>query len=130
VRIVSYYDVSFFTFSLLFSQEVFMENYITSQRDHMFRNVEVMIYVFDVESRDLEKDLHYYQSCVSVFFCLMSCSPKQNYYIRFADRFDNCKLKRCKSLLLDSQDGSDTRGNARRGEISFIKFLINNPFIY
>lgn len=41
-----------------------MENYITSQRDHMFRNVEVMIYVFDVESRDLEKDLHYYQSCI------------------------------------------------------------------
>lgn len=41
-----------------------MENYFTSQRDNVFRNVEVLIYVFDVESRDIEKDMHYYQSCL------------------------------------------------------------------
>ncbi|KAJ9073929.1 GTP-binding protein gtr1 [Entomophthora muscae] len=41
-----------------------MENYFTSQRDHIFRNVEVLIYVFDVESRDIEKDLQYYQTCL------------------------------------------------------------------
>lgn len=45
-------------------QEAFMENYFASQRDSIFRNVEVLIYVFDVESRELEKDLHYYQSCL------------------------------------------------------------------
>jgi Ras-related GTP-binding protein A/B len=45
-------------------QEAFMENYFSSQRDHIFRNVEVLIYVFDVESRELEKDMHYYQSCL------------------------------------------------------------------
>lgn len=45
-------------------QESFMENYFTSQRDNIFRNVEVLIYVFDVESRELEKDLNYYQSCL------------------------------------------------------------------
>ncbi|KAI8844158.1 rraga protein [Chytridium lagenaria] len=45
-------------------QEVFMENYIASQRDHIFRNVEVLIYVFDVESRELEKDMNYYKSCL------------------------------------------------------------------
>ena len=39
----------------LFSQEAFMENYFASQRDNIFRNVEVLIYVFDVESRELEK---------------------------------------------------------------------------
>ncbi|KAJ3089035.1 hypothetical protein HK102_007354 [Quaeritorhiza haematococci] len=50
--------------SLRKSQEVFMENYIASQRDHIFRNVEVLIYVFDVESREFEKDMHYYQSCL------------------------------------------------------------------
>ena len=38
-------------------QEAFMENYLQSQRDHIFRNVEVLIYVFDVESREFEKDL-------------------------------------------------------------------------
>lgn len=41
-----------------------MENYFTSQRDNIFRNVEVLIYIFDVESRELEKDMHYYQSCL------------------------------------------------------------------
>lgn len=45
-------------------QEAFMENYFASQRDNIFRNVEVLIYVFDVESRELEKDMHYYQSCL------------------------------------------------------------------
>ncbi|KAG5458552.1 MAG: Gtr1/RagA G protein conserved region-domain-containing protein, partial [Olpidium bornovanus] len=47
--------------ALLFS---FMENYFALQRDHIFRNVEVLIYVFDVESREHEKDMHYYQSCL------------------------------------------------------------------
>ena len=57
-----------------------MENYFQSQRDHIFRNVEVLIYVFDVESREIEKDLHYYQSCLEAIlqysrdakiFCLL-----------------------------------------------------------
>jgi len=26
--------------------------------------VEVLIYIFDVESREIEKDIHYYQSCL------------------------------------------------------------------
>ena len=36
-------------------------------------NVEVLIYVFDVESRELDKDLHYYQSCLEA---IMQSSPK------------------------------------------------------
>jgi len=45
-------------------QEAFMENYFSSQRDHIFRNVEVLIYIFDIESREIKKDLQYYRSCV------------------------------------------------------------------
>ena len=41
-----------------------MENYFSSQREHIFKNVEVLIYVFDVESRELDKDMHYYQTCL------------------------------------------------------------------
>lgn len=48
----------------VFRQDTFMESYFASQRDNIFRNVEVLIYVFDVESRELEKDMHYYQSCL------------------------------------------------------------------
>jgi Ras-related GTP-binding protein A/B len=49
---------------IIISQEAFMENYFASQRDNIFRNVEVLIYVFDVESRELDRDMHYYQSCL------------------------------------------------------------------
>eukprot|EP00967_Tisochrysis_lutea_P077025 scaffold104447_cov21-Tisochrysis_lutea.AAC.1 len=47
-------------------QEAFMENYFESQRDHIFRNVQVLIYVFDIESRELAKDIEYYGSCLQV----------------------------------------------------------------
>lgn len=51
-------------------QEAFMENYFVSQRENIFRNVEVLIYVFDVESRDeeLRKDFRYYQTCLSAIY--------------------------------------------------------------
>lgn len=63
VMISSYFKINL-TISIYFRQEAFMENYFASQRDNIFRNVEVLIYVFDVESRELEKDMHYYQSCL------------------------------------------------------------------
>jgi Ras-related GTP-binding protein A/B len=34
----------------------FYETYFDSQRDTIFRNVEVLIYVFDIESAELEND--------------------------------------------------------------------------
>ena len=34
-------------------QDSFMDAYISSQREQIFRNVELLIYVFDVESRSL-----------------------------------------------------------------------------
>lgn len=29
-----------------------MENYFSSQRDHIFKNVQVLIYVFDIDNKD------------------------------------------------------------------------------
>ncbi|CAD6195258.1 unnamed protein product [Caenorhabditis auriculariae] len=54
-------------------QESFMENFLVSQKDQIFKNVQVLIYVFDVESREFEKDLRYYQSCLEA---LLQNSPK------------------------------------------------------
>ncbi|EGG16103.1 Ras-related GTP-binding protein [Cavenderia fasciculata] len=45
-------------------QEGFVESYLTTQRDHIFRNVEVLIYVFDIESREHQKDLKNFKSCL------------------------------------------------------------------
>ena len=65
---------------LLTRQEAFMENYLTSQRDNVFCSVEVLVYVFDMESMEIESDMHYYQSCLEAIlhnspeakvFCLL-----------------------------------------------------------
>nr|CDS28169.2 Ras GTP binding protein A [Hymenolepis microstoma] len=45
-------------------QAGFMESYFATQRENIFRNVEVLIYVFDVESQDLKKDMVYYGNCL------------------------------------------------------------------
>lgn len=42
-----------------------MENYFASQRDHIFKNVEVLIYVFDVESPTFStQDLETFSNCI------------------------------------------------------------------
>ncbi|CCX11446.1 Gtr1/RagA G protein conserved region-domain-containing protein [Pyronema domesticum] len=45
-------------------QDAFMENYLSQQRDHIFKNVEVLIYVFDVESREFSRDMITYCSII------------------------------------------------------------------
>lgn len=45
-------------------QDSFVENYFESQKEQIFRNVEVLIYVFDIESREQKKDLEIFQSCL------------------------------------------------------------------
>jgi Ras-related GTP-binding protein A/B len=42
-----------------------MENYFESQRDQIFRSVEVLIYVFDIESNERKKDLEQFNSCIN-----------------------------------------------------------------
>ena len=56
-----------------FRQKVFMDSFLTTQRDTIFRNVEVLIYVFDVESDEYDRDMLYYQSCLEA---LMQNSPE------------------------------------------------------
>lgn len=55
-----------------------MENYLTQQRIHVFSNVGVLIYVFDIESRDVERDLATYANIIST---LMQFSPGAKIYV-------------------------------------------------
>ncbi|KAJ2905312.1 hypothetical protein MKZ38_005825 [Zalerion maritima] len=59
-------------------QEAFMENYLSQQRVHVFSNVGVLIYVFDIDSHDVERDLATYQSILSA---LQQFSPGANIFI-------------------------------------------------
>ncbi|KAF9053075.1 rraga protein [Panaeolus papilionaceus] len=45
-------------------QDSFMDTYLSTQRATIFQQVGVMIYVFDVESREMNKDLEYYRDCL------------------------------------------------------------------
>lgn len=61
-------------------QDAFTENYLTSQKSYVFSEVGVLIYVFDIESREFERDLMTYNAVVksleeysprSKVFCLV-----------------------------------------------------------
>ena len=59
-------------------QEAFMENYLSQQRVHVFSHVGVLIYVFDIESRDVDRDLATY---VSIISALQQFSPTARVYV-------------------------------------------------
>ena len=46
------------------SSEMLRWEFVTWSFVMIYPCEKVLIYVFDVESRELEKDLHYYQSCL------------------------------------------------------------------
>ena len=41
-----------------------MDSYLSTQRSTIFQHVAVLIYVFDVETREALKDLGYYRDCI------------------------------------------------------------------
>ncbi|EMD38178.1 hypothetical protein CERSUDRAFT_113330 [Gelatoporia subvermispora B] len=45
-------------------QDAFMDSYLSTQQSTIFQHVGVLIYVFEVESRNREKDLEYYRNCL------------------------------------------------------------------
>ena len=68
-----------------------MEQFFKSQRDHIFRNVEVLIHVFDVTSKDFKgHDLDQFENCLDA---LTELSPKTKIF---------CLLHKM-DLLLETQ---------------------------
>ena len=86
-------------------QDAFYNNYFQSQRDHIFRNVQVLIYVFDVASMAWERDLEYYEGTIKALLenspearvcCLvhkMDLVPAGQAAQAFAERAEIIKLK-------------------------------------
>lgn len=72
--IIAYANSSFYR------QDDAFNDYLTTYRTTIFKDVHVLIYVFDAISAELDKDIHYYQSCLesilthspnAIVFCLM-----------------------------------------------------------
>jgi len=57
---------------MAYSQDGFVENYLTHSREHVFAGVAVMIFVFDIESREFTADVINYSNIVQA---LEECSP-------------------------------------------------------
>lgn len=76
----------------------FMDNYLNKDTENVFSNVQVLIYVFDIESRDVEADLEYYKntldalikysadSKVYCFFHKMDLIPEAERSVLYAKR--------------------------------------------
>jgi len=45
-------------------QDNYVETYFSTQKTHVFSNVAVLIYVFDISNKDYQKDVSYFKLCV------------------------------------------------------------------
>ena len=46
-------------------QDAFMDSYLSTQQSTIFQHVGVLIYVFEIESRSMQRDLEYYGECLA-----------------------------------------------------------------
>jgi hypothetical protein len=73
-------------------QEAFMECYFATQKDNIFKNVEVLIYVFDVQSQELDKVcsekniFHYHSLNFSRIYIIINHALNQFYNIRLTQK--------------------------------------------
>lgn len=63
---------------LLPSQDSFVESYLTNQRSHVFTSVAVMIFVFDVSSKEPQSDMHSFASTIRA---LREYSPNSKLFV-------------------------------------------------
>jgi len=64
-----------------------MDSYLTTQRANIFQHVGVLIYVFDVETREMNKDLEFYRDCLDA---LRRYSPEAAVFL-LVHKMDLCR---------------------------------------
>jgi len=80
-------------------QDDFYRNYLEHMRDHIFRSVELLIYVFDIESEEQGNDFAQY---VDVVEALEQHSPDARIYV-LVHKMDLVKEELRESVFLDKQ---------------------------
>ncbi|ORY29647.1 Gtr1/RagA G protein conserved region-domain-containing protein [Naematelia encephala] len=84
-------------------QNNFVDNYLTAQKDTIFANVAVLIYVFDITSTEWEEDLRYFEDILTA---LRENSADAGVWI-LVNKMD----------LLDKEDPKRTRYEERRADV-------------
>jgi len=65
---------------LFIRQDVFLDSYLDAQRENIFSEVQLLIYVFDIMSTDVERDWYYFSRVVD---CLRNSSAGAKIYCLF-----------------------------------------------
>ena len=81
-------------------QDAFTENYLTTQREFVFNDVGVLIYVFEIESREVERDLLTYNAVIQA---LEELSPNARVFV-LIHKMDLVQLDYRDSLFLDRDE--------------------------
>ncbi|KAI3404530.2 GTR1 [Candida oxycetoniae] len=81
-------------------QDVFMENYFSNQKDHIFKMVQVLIHVFDVESKSINKDIEIF---VKSLTNLQKYSPDAKIFV-LLHKMDLVQIDKRQELLTIMMD--------------------------
>ncbi|KAI0647411.1 Gtr1/RagA G protein conserved region-domain-containing protein [Trametes meyenii] len=89
-------------------QDAFMDSYLSTQQSTIFQHVGVMIYVFEVETRNMEKDLDYYKACLQA---LKKYSPNAAVFL-LVHKMDLARGPKAETLARKSKELKDASGDA------------------
>lgn len=92
-------------------QDAFLDNYLSAQRDTIFSNVAVLIYVFDIMTEDWEQDMKYFEENLQA---LRENSPEAGVWV-LINKMD----------LIDKEDPKRVKYNERKSEIKKLNETIS-----
>ena len=104
-------------------QDAFMDSYLSTQQATIFSHVGVLIYVFEVESRSLARDLEYYTECLTA---LRKYSPNAAVFL-LVHKMDLVRQPR--SVTLDKR-ASELRQASGDTEITVFGTSIYDESLY
>ncbi|KZT09769.1 uncharacterized protein LAESUDRAFT_810727 [Laetiporus sulphureus 93-53] len=106
-------------------QDSYMDGYLATQQATVFQHVGVLIYVFDVQTPHLDKDLEYYQRCLAA---LRTYSPGAAVFllVHKMDLVSDPREKR-KTLERKTQELKEASGDA---EVTVFGTTIHDESLY
>ena len=84
-----------------------MDSYLSIQQSTIFQHVGVMIYVFEVETRNMEKDLDYYKACLAA---LQKFSPNASVFL-LVHKMDLARGPKMETLARKAKELKEVSGD-------------------
>jgi Ras-related GTP-binding protein A/B len=110
----------------VYRQDGFVENYLTHQRAHVFGSVAVLIFVFDIESREFAADVVSYSNIIRA---LSECSPGAKVFI-LIHKMDLVQARLRASLFDERCDHIRAASETFRDTVDFFPTSIWDQSLY